>query len=111
MRYYSLKMQIYRIEPARLKWLRNLCHRYPELDAETRRIIDGATFDLMIGGDQLPVWVRHQALSGCSWAFLEARAVPCNEDTFRLARARFFWLLNRRITRQEIALQEEQHAV
>ena len=88
MRDYKVKMDRYRLPDVRYRALRAYCKR-------------GATEEIRgalkkTGGGTLSCWIeKHVCLKGWRWSRLQAAGVPCNEDTFRLYRAKFYWELDK----------------
>ena len=88
MRDYKRKMDSYRLDKARYEYLRSYCRK-------------GATCEIKTalkntGGGTLTNWIeKNVCQKGWGWTRMQAAGIPCNSDTFRLYRARFFWELDR----------------
>ncbi len=93
MRDYKRKMNDVRLPKERIAALKAFCLNSAGLD---RDIIEAAAYeasDEVMGG-----WiVRHVISTDWTWARMEANGIPCNQDSFRLYRARFFFRLNRKL--------------
>lgn len=87
MRNYKGKMERYRLPASRYRELKAYCvqhRRSPKITEALRRTTD----------DALAAYIRKQVTESCSLAALEAAGLPCNRDTFRVYRAKFFWTLD-----------------
>lgn len=87
MRNYSGKMKKYWIPTHRYRNLKELCVNHkedPRIDAALKKTTD----------EVIAEYIRRQVTESCSMAALEADGMPCNRDTFRVYRAKFFWVLN-----------------
>lgn len=93
MRDYKRKMNLYRIPKDRYRELRQYCLCADRYD---RMIIESAIADVtdeVLGSFIL----RHVLSTDCGISSLQADGLPCNADTFRIYRAKFFWLLDQRL--------------
>ena len=93
MRNYKQKMFRYRLDKARYRELRDYCLC---AGRDERMIIESAAADAadeVIGRYIL----QHVLSTDRSVVALRADGMPCNDDTFRVYRARFFWILDQRL--------------
>lgn len=87
MRNYKEKMSRYRIPKDRYRKLKEYCAENGNdgrITIALKRTTD----------DALAAYIRKQVTESCSLAALEAAGLPCNRDTFRVYRAKFFWTLD-----------------
>lgn len=90
MRDYKSKMERYRLPKQRYKELKEYCLM---LSPEHQVLIEQAL--QMTTNDQLCRWLyKHITQNDYGWAKLEADGLPCGRDTFRVVRARFYWMLD-----------------
>ncbi len=91
MRDYKGKMARYKLSKPRYAQLRRFCLRR---DIRTRMVVMKAmekTTD-----DVLRTWIfRHVTSESYGLDAMEADGMPCNRDTFRVYRARFYWELDK----------------
>jgi hypothetical protein len=81
-------MSRYRLTESRYKELKAMC-----LHPTNKELIERALRELGCPG--MENWMRrHVCTSEWKWKRLEASGIPCSGDSFRLYRARFFWILN-----------------
>ena len=98
MRDYKAKMQKYKLPPGRYRKLREFCLCS---DMEERIYIEMALAETC--SDGLAEWLyRHVVSTDYGWAKLETGGLPCNRDTFRVYRARFYWELDKILKRGDI---------
>lgn len=96
MRDYKGKMDKYRISDGRYEALREYCLNAGERDEKYIREALSHTCN-----DALASYIyRHVTTRGYGLERMQADRMPCNADTFRLYRARFFWNLDRIIRRE-----------
>ena len=93
MRNYKQKMDLYRLPKDRYKELRQYCLCADRFD---RMIIESAIADVTdeVVGQYI---LRHVVSTDCSVTAMIAAGMPCGADTFRVYRAKFFWLLDQRL--------------
>ena len=92
MRNYRGKMELYRLDPARKKVLRQWC-RQPEHRAQVE-VVMAETCDVVLGR-----YILMHVADDWKWAKLEANRIPCSVDTFRVYRAKFYFLLDQALSR------------
>lgn len=101
MRDYKAKMDQYRLSDDLYNSLRELCRNYEQLSQRDKRAVDDAFLEMRGSGedvDILATWVYwHVTSDRYTWPYMEARGIPCTQDTFRVYRAKFFWLLAQRM--------------
>ena len=93
MRGYKEKIDAVQIPKSRIEELKAFC-----LDSSRseRDIIEAAACEA--SDSVMGAWiVRHVTSTDWPWRSMEAAGVPCGADTFRVYRARFFFLLNRKL--------------
>ena len=81
-------MDMYRLPRERYAELHGYCMRgvNEEIREALRRTDCGALAD----------WIeRHVCEKDWRWARMEARGIPCNGDTFRVYRAKFYYMLDK----------------
>lgn len=101
MRDYQAKLAAYALPPERVKELREYCL---QADGLARDIIEAAAYEA--APDALAGYlIKHVTSTDYPWRALRAENVPCNRDTFHLRRARFYFILARKLD----ALQETPH--
>ena len=94
MRGYMEKMAECRLPPDRTKELRRWCLR-PGRGG--RKIIEATANEAC--GDALARWiVRHVTSINADYARLKLDGIPVGVDMFRVYRARFYWLLDKKLT-------------
>lgn len=97
MRNYSVKANNYRLPKERLKALQAFCLSARGDDLELVRDVAEATTH-----DTLADWIVLVVTSDrWGWARLEANHIPCSQQTFRIYRMKFFWLLDQYLRMQE----------
>lgn len=93
MRGYKEKMNKYRLPNARTKDLRCWCL---QSGPAGRAIIEAAANEAC--GDALARWiVRHVTSINADYARLKLDKIPVGVDMFRVYRARFYWLLDKKL--------------
>ena len=91
MRDYKEKMEACRLPEDRYRELRRYC-----LAHKDSPLISQVAYDAI--GDELARYViRHVTSRDYNMAKMEVDGLPCNRDTFRVYRARFFCELDKRI--------------
>lgn len=91
---YKKRMDKYRLPKERYRELREYCKH-------------GATDEIRealakTGGGTLAEWIeRHVCHGGWKWTRMEAHGIPCNADTFRVYRAKFYKNLDDVLKRAE----------
>lgn len=94
MRDYKAKMQMYRLSSIRYAELRRFC-----LNANRNDLIciEAALSETV--KDELATWLyKHVVSTDWTWAKMESEGLPCNRDTFRVYRAKFYYNLDRILT-------------
>nr|WP_325300334.1 hypothetical protein [uncultured Dysosmobacter sp.] len=93
MRGYKEKMAEYRLPTDRTKELRRWCL---QSGAAGRPTIEAAANEAC--GDALARWiVRHVTTVNAGYERLKQDKIPVGVDMFRVYRARFFWLLDKKL--------------
>lgn len=93
MRNYSKKIAKYSLEKRKRVFLNAYCHTTNE---ERLRVIADAMQDAF-GDDTISRWIWDDVVGGAKWSLLEARGVPCSRDAFRIYKAKFFCVLDKKI--------------
>lgn len=94
MRDYKVKMQMYKLSPERYAELREFCLCS---DLDERVYIEMALQETV--NDELASWLfKHVISTDWTWARMESEGLPCNRDTFRVYRAKFYYHLDRILT-------------
>lgn len=106
MRNYKEKMNRYRIPKERYNELRKFCLCS---DCGKRSIIETALLNTFSSKeDELSKHLyKHITSARCSWTELEVGGIPCNRDTFRLYRAKFYYELDKILKQINSADKEE----
>lgn len=94
MRDYKKKMNRVRLPRERYSQLREYCLTAGH---DEKMMIDCALSSVDCGG--LDAWIRRHVTSEFwGWKRLQASGIPCNEDTFRVYRAKFYYMLDQTLT-------------
>ena len=95
---YKKKMKLYQIDKERYHELRSFCKTK---EAESY-IIKALTLEFEEAPDMLALWIYHHVTDEkYNWSYMEANNIPCNRDTFRIYRAKFFYELDQLLKRGE----------
>ena len=90
MRNYTAKAEQYRLTKERLAVLRSFCLSARGDDVDLIRDVAWDAVD-----DMLAEWIVTAVTSDrWPWARLEANHIPCSQQTFRLYRMKFYYLLD-----------------
>ena len=93
MRNYQAKLAAYKLPAERIQALREFCLLSDGLD---RDIVEAAAYEA--APDALAGYlIKHVTSTDCPWRALKAENIPCNRDTFHLRRAKFFYILDRKL--------------
>lgn len=100
MRNYKEKMKRYRLPKERYRELRDFCLCS---DLQDRILIEMALSTVFNDKpDALSVFIyKHVISTDYTWAKMEFLQIPCNQDTFRLYRAKFYFELDNILTKIE----------
>lgn len=93
MRDYSKKIARYSVEKKRRLFLNMYCHTTNE---ERLQTVADAMQDAF-GDDAISEWLWESIVKGVKWAALETRGIPCSRDAFRIYKAKFFYILDKKI--------------
>lgn len=93
MRDYSKKIARYSLEKRRRLFLSSYCHTTN--DGRLRMIADA--LQDAFGEDTISEWIWESVVSGTKWSVLEAKGIPCSRDAFRIYKAKFFYVLDKKI--------------
>ncbi len=105
MRNYSQKANTFRLPKERQNALRAFCLSATGDDLELiRDVADETTHDALAG------WIVLAVTSDrWGWARLEANHIPCSQQTFRIYRMKFFYLLDGYLREQEKGHRNKPH--
>lgn len=99
MRNYKQKMNKYRLPKDRYRELKFFCC---SADNEKFEVIDAA-IRAVFGtvNDPLAYYIQLDMTEDYNWAKLEVMQIPCSRDTFRLYRAKVYYMLDKILTGRE----------
>ena len=98
-------MNKYRLPKDRYRELKSFCR---SADNSKFEIIDAAikaAFGTV--NDPLAYYIELDMTKDCNWAKLEVMQIPCNRDTFRLYRAKVYYMLDKILTGREAMRSEK----